>query len=328
MTSRLRVAVVGGGMSGIACAHRLHASRCDVVVLDRGHRLGGRMATRTMRGTGLPYDGRVVDVGASYLLASNERFADLVSGWAARGLVVPWTDSFHIADADGLAGTTPGPVRYAAPGGLRGLVEDLAADLPLVIAPRFVEDVVRTDDGVLVDGERFDVAVLAMPGPQATDLLAENDPAVEQLAWQQWSPALTLVAAYDERCWQEFDGIFVNDSPVLLFVADDGRRRGDDAPVLVAHAQAEFAARHLDDPARGLGALVSAVAELTGATAAPAWTEVRRWSLARVVEPALRTHWFDGTVGLCGDAWSDVSRVEAAYLSGVALADAVIASRR
>lgn len=325
---RPRVAVVGGGMSGIACASRLHAAGVEVVVLDRGHRLGGRMATRTLRGTGLPYDGRVVDVGASYLTASSESFGDLVSAWAARGLVVPWTDRFHVAGPSGLDLTGTGPVRYAAPLGLRGLVEDLAADLPVVIAPRAVEEVQRDGDGVLVDGEGFDVVVLALPGPQAADLLGDGDPALEQLAWQEWSPALTLVAAYEERCWGELDGVFVNDSPVLLFVADDGRRRGDAAPVLVAHAQAELAAAHLDDPSRATPVLVEALTELVGATEQPAWTEVRRWSLARVVDPAQRTHWFDGVVGLCGDAWSDVSRVEAAYLSGTALADAVLAARR
>ncbi len=325
MTGRPRVAVVGGGMSGIACAERLHAAGVEVVVIDRGHRLGGRMASRTMRGTGPPYDGRVVDVGASYLTASSEAFGELVSAWAARDLVVPWTDRFHVSDRDGLDGSVPGPVRYAAPGGLRGLVEDLAADLPVVIAPRSVEDVVRDGGGVLVDGEHYDVVVLAMPGPQAADLLADDDPALEQLSWQEWSPALTLTAAYHERCWDEFDGVFVNDSPVLLFVADDGRRRGDGAPVLVAHAQAELAAAHLDDPSRATEELVAALTGVVGATAQPVWTEVRRWSLARVVEPGLRTHWFDGTVGLCGDAWSDVSRVEAAYLSGRALADAILA---
>lgn len=328
MTARARVAVIGGGMSGTACASRLHRAGIQVVLIDRGHRLGGRMATRTMRGTGMPYDGRVVDVGASYLTASSGSFGELVSSWAARGLVVPWTDRFDVAERDGLDPSSPGPVRYAAPAGLRGLVEDLAADLPVVIAPRAVEEVSRAGDGVVVDGEPFDVVVLAMPGPQAADLLADDDPAVEQVAWQDWSSALTLVAAYEQRCWAEFDGIFVNDSPDLLFVADDGRRRGDDAPVLVAHAAAELAAAHLDEPSRATGVLVDALTALVGASARPAWTDVRRWSLARVVEPGLRTHWFDGTVGLCGDAWSDVSRVEAAYLSGTALADAVLAARR
>ena len=38
-------------MSGIACAERLQSAGVEVVVIDRGHRLGGRMATRTMRGT-------------------------------------------------------------------------------------------------------------------------------------------------------------------------------------------------------------------------------------------------------------------------------------
>jgi predicted NAD/FAD-dependent oxidoreductase len=311
-------------MSGVACASHLYSAGADVVLLDRGHRLGGRMATRTMRGTGLPYDGRVVDVGASYLTFTTDGFADRVSDWAARGLAVPWTDQFHISGPDGLVESSPGIVRYAAPLGMRSLVEDLAADLPVVIGPREVGGIIRDGDGVLVDGERFDVVVLAMPGPQALDLLAADDPAASAVAAQVWIPALTLVAAYTERSWDQFDAAFVNDSDELVFVADDGRRRGDLAPVLVAHAAQPLAERHLDEPLRALPELVAALTRVTGAGAEPAWSDVRRWSLARVAEPAALTHWYDGTVGLCGDAWSEVSRVEAAYLSGIALADAIV----
>jgi predicted NAD/FAD-dependent oxidoreductase len=336
----LRAAVVGGGMSGVACASHLHAAGADVVLLDRGHRLGGRMATRTMRGTGLPYDGRVVDVGASYLTFITDGFGDRVGDWVARGLAVEWTDRFHIAGADGLVESSPGIVRYSAPLGMRSLVEDLAADLPVVIGPHEVDgivrvgggvrdgDKVRDGGGVLVDGERFDVVVLAMPGPQALDLLAAGDPAAAAVGAQVWIPALTLVAAYTERCWDQFDAVFVNDSDELVFIADDGRRRGDLAPVLVAHAAQPLAERYLDQPLEALPELIAALARVTGAGSDPAWSDVRRWSLARVAEPAARTHWYDGSVGLCGDAWSDVSRVEAAYVSGVALADAILAARR
>lgn len=321
----MRVAVVGGGMSGIACAARLYEHGADVVVHDRGHRLGGRMATMTMRGTGLPYDGRAVDVGAAYLTVSDAAFADQVSSWSARGLVAPWTDTFHLADEEGLAGTTTGPVRYAAPHGLRSLVEDLAGDLPRIVAPHEVESVDRTDRGVEVDGVPFDAAVLALPGPQALDLLGDDDPATEALEQQEWLPTLTLVAAYAERCWDDLDAVFAHPASDLVLVADDGRRRGDGAPVLVAHSGHELAARHLDDPQAARDLLVDAVARTVGTTEAPQWTHVRRWSLAKVANPTGRTHWYDGRLGLCGDAWSEVSRVEAAYVSGRALADALLA---
>ena len=62
-----------------------------------------------------------------------------------------------------------------------------------------------------------------------------------------FDPALALTATYAERPW-DLDGAFTNDDDVLDWVADDGRRRGDGAPVLVAHSTAAYAVRHLADP--------------------------------------------------------------------------------
>ena len=59
--------VVGGGVSGIACARALADSGRPVVVRDRGYRLGGRMAVKTM-------GDRPVDVGASYFTVSVPAF--------------------------------------------------------------------------------------------------------------------------------------------------------------------------------------------------------------------------------------------------------------
>ena len=323
--STRRVAVVGAGISGVAAALALRSHGIDVTVLDRGHRIGGRMATRTLRGTGLPYDGRVVDIGAAYLTASEPAFRAVVGSWSARGLVREWTDTFHVSSPEGPQGVGTGPMRYAAPTGLRSLVEDLAADLPVVINPREVESVDRVPEGAEVDGERYDAVVLAMPGPQAVDLLAADDPAAAVLGAQRWDPVLTVVAAYDERCWHEFDAMFVNDSAVLAFVADDGRRRGDDAPVLVAHSGAVLAAGHLDDPASASGALLEALEHAVGATAKPSWFDVRRWSLAKPRRQEQAPFSFDGVVGLCGDVWGDGPRVEAAWRSGHELGGVVAA---
>ena len=115
------VVVVGAGIAGLACARALTASGRSVRVLDRGRRPGGRMSSRTLHG-------RAGDLGASYLTTAHDggTFAAVVDDWVARGLARPWTDTFAVAGPDGLRSTTTGPVRYAAPAGLRSLVEDLA----------------------------------------------------------------------------------------------------------------------------------------------------------------------------------------------------------
>ena len=311
-----RVGVVGAGISGIACASALHQAGVDVVVLDRGHRVGGRMASRRIRGSALPYEGRVVDVGASYFTASDPRFITVVQDWISRGLVRPWTDEFAVLDPGSDPVSKLGPLRYASPTGLRSLVEDLAADLPNVLFPQEVSSVVRTSFGALIDDIYVDVAVLAMPDAQLRDLLSEDDQVLAALQTTPWDPVLALVAAYAERSWGDLDGAFINHSAVLSFLADDGRRRGDDAPVLVAHSGSVLAARYLDDPARAIPPMLAELRKVMGLSVDPDWVEIRRWSLARPRASHVGPFYFDGFVGICGDAWGPVSRVETAWLSG------------
>jgi renalase len=303
--------VIGAGIAGVACARALVADGYPVSVYDRGHRLGGRMAVRTT-------DGRPVDHGASYFTAHDQPFVEVVQGWVRRGLARPWTDTFHTATPDqGLQGTTTGPTRYAATAGLRSLVEDLATGLDITY-PREVADVGR---GPLVDGEKAAAVVLAMPDPQALDLLSD-DLTVERavLTSGVWEPVLVLTARWPARVWPLLDAVFVNESPVLTFVADDGARRGDHAPVLVVHADPVFSAGHLDDPAAAAPAMLAELASALGVTSAPDWVEVKRWGMAR---PAIGReqpfHLGQEMVGLAGDGWHGRPRIEGAYLSGRAL---------
>ncbi len=303
------VVVVGAGIAGVACARELAAAGVPVRVLDRGRAIGGRMASRRL-------DGRVVDTGASYLTAAEPEFLGLVSGWRERRLVRQWTDTFHTAEPGGLTGARSGPLRWATPHGLRSLVEDLAVDLD-VEHPVEVEALTLAGSTVLVDGVPTSGVVLAMPGPQALDLLPDTALTERAASDREWEPVLALAMGWEERCWPDLDGIFVNHSPVLAWVADDGRRRADAAPVLVAHSTAAFAAGHLDDPEAAIPVMVKALVDVLGLEDQPVWTSMHRWSLARPSrgrdEPF---HLGELGIGLCGDGWHGRPRVEAAWLSG------------
>ena len=308
--------VVGGGVSGIACARAIADAGHPVVVRDRGHRLGGRMAVKTV-------DGRPVDVGASYFTASVPVFQRLVDGWVDVELARPWTNTFHVGEPGRLVGTRTGPMRYATPLGLRSIVEDLAHG----IAVAEHDEVGEVEAGPTADGVEYAGVALAMPGPQALDVLSESLAAERGASGGVWEPCVALVVTYDARAWPEVDGVFVNDSTVLTFIADDGRRRGDDAPVLVAHAHPLLSAAHLDNPAALLRPMLEELAGVLGISAEPRSAFVKRWSLAKSMNPhAEHYFWSDGRVGLCGDGWHGPSRIESAYLSGRALGRAMAAS--
>ena len=258
---------------------------------------------------------------------------------SARGLVREWTDTFHLSDGEGLVGTKVGPVRFAGTGGLRSLVEDLAAGLQ-VDHPREVAEVQPlpgegpgTPAGVLVDGDRYDAVVLAMPDPQAYDLLPED--VARRLLDEppsDWRPVIAVYAAWTKRDWPELDGVFVDGSPVVDWVADDGRRRGDDAPVLVVHTTPVFAASRLDDPASAVPHVLAELDRVLGVELEePEWARAHRWSLASPSRQRPAPQFAlseDGTVGVCGDAWGERPRIEAAWLSGDRLGGALAGAVR
>lgn len=314
--------VVGGGISGVACAVALAAAGVPVRVLERGRRLSGRMSSRTLRGSGTAFDGRVVDIGASYFTTSDPGFVDVIDRLEARGVVRAWTTSFHVAGPTGLEGVATGPMRYSAPAGLRSVVEALASDAPQldVALGHEVGTVAISGAGVTVDGVEADAVAVCMPAPQAARISSDVPPAAAT-----WEPVIAVTCVYDRRRWPELDGVFVNDDPVLTWIADDGRRRGDGAPVLVAHVNPVLAARHLDDPGAVVPLAVATINRVLGIDAYPDWVESHRWTYAKPLAASDEPFWLHGSslLGQAGDAWSAGPRVEAAWLSGHRLGSAL-----
>jgi renalase len=218
--------------------------------------------------------------------------------------------------------TTTGPVRYGTAGGLRGLVTDLATGLD--VRQEVTVEAVAVDDGgrPSVDGEPADAVVLAAPDPQAQRLLAPGRAPALALTPGDWQPTLAIALGWSQREWPaDLHGVFVHDSPVLDWLADDGDRRGDGAPVLVAHTTPGLAARYLDEPERATAEVVVAVRTLLGTGAEPEWTHVHRWSFAKPAHPREDPFALTGRVGVCGDGWSAPARVESAWRSGTALGE-------
>ncbi len=322
------VIVVGGGISGVACAQIVAKAGLDVVLLERGRSLGGRMAIAMT-------EGRPVDTGASYFTVSDDVFASVVDTWAERGLAHQWTDTFEVFEDGQPMEPKTGSDRWAAALGLRLLVEDLARGL--AVERHTVQAVTLTGEGhsVQVDGRGASAVALAMPDPQARRLLDPKSPTVATLD-DPFVPVLALSAGWDTRCWGPldrggaaaasiFEGAFVNGDDDVAWIADDGQRRGDGAAVLVAHSTPTLASAYLNSPQEATSRMLKAVTTLLGISEQPRWTDMHRWSFARPTGGHRATyHLGEDNIGVCGDAWSQRPRVEAAYLSGVALGAAIV----
>ncbi|MEV4508384.1 FAD-dependent oxidoreductase [Dactylosporangium sp. NPDC049525] len=291
--------VIGAGVAGLACAGALHDAGVPVRVLERSAAPGGRLGGDVL-------DGRPVDLGAAYFTVSDPGFEAVVSRWQDAGLVHPWVGDFQVYGESPHPAGAGAPVRWAASGGLASLAVELAEGLDVTCG-------VAVKDLTVLDG----TVVLAMPAPQAASVFPA---AADLAAAQDWQPSLAVALRYRRRCWKPLTGAFVNDHPVLTTLCDDGSRRGDGAPVLVAHTTPRFA---IESAAADVEA---AVRELLDLPEAAVTVAARRWPAARPTQPSDSTFAQVEGVYLAGDGFGR-PRVEAAWLSGRAVAAAIVGNQ-
>ena len=203
-------------------------------------------------------------------------------------------------------------MRWGATHGLRSLVEDLAKELS--VERREVTDLAELDAATVV---------LAMPDPQARRLVGDH-PVAERAG-----PGVGAGARARRPLARLGRGTSTAPSSTTTatsaWIADDGRRRGDDAPVLVAHSTPALAARHLDDPGGAAPAMVEAVRRSLG-VGEPDEVHVHRWTFARPTGEREASYALvdgDPLVGVCGDGWGPRPKVETAWVSGTSLGQAL-----
>jgi predicted NAD/FAD-dependent oxidoreductase len=82
-----RVAIIGAGLAGLACATRLGEDGVAVSLFDKARGPGGRMSVRRIE---TPSGEAPFDHGAQYFTVRGASFRDQVTRWAADGVAAPW----------------------------------------------------------------------------------------------------------------------------------------------------------------------------------------------------------------------------------------------
>ncbi|CAN5311229.1 NAD(P)-binding protein [soil metagenome] len=320
-----RVAVVGAGVSGLICARNLVDHGFRVTVFDKSRGTGGRAATRRV-------DPELsFDHGAQYFTARDPLFARYVTAWQAQGVVAEWGGRVVKLQGGSVTDTIPQP-RYVGVPGMSALGTHLAAELAVRRETRITR-VTPTDGKWNLSNESgievgpFEFLIMAVPAPQAVELLAPHPFAVEAAAVPM-TPCWAVAVAYESRYEVPWDGAFVHDSS-LSWVARNsskpGRPVGPDCWVL--HAGPEWSAVHRGDAPEAVGPdLLDALHAATGlALPVPIHLSTHRWRYCQGADPQVRTVLFDPLAGLvvCGD-WLTGGRVEGAFSSGAAAAGCIL----
>jgi predicted NAD/FAD-dependent oxidoreductase len=308
----MRVAVVGAGLAGLACAGALQAGGHAVVVFEKSRGVGGRMATRRVR----VESGEIgFDHGAQYFTARDPGFGAVVAGWKAAGLAASWP----AAGSDAWVGmpTMNAPVRLLAEG------------LEVRRSLR-VDALERRTDGWHLGGDGFeagpyDAVVVGLPAEQAAVLLRPVSQALSRRAADTPSdPCWTVMASFPARVPIAAD--VVRNAGAIVWAARDSAKPGRGGPERwVLQANPEWSREHLEDAPEGVEA---ALPMLLGAALGvdvpkPQTVAAHRWRYARSGREG-SGHLWDAAAGLgvCGD-WLLGARVESAWLSGTGLAAAI-----
>lgn len=319
-----RIAVIGAGMAGLACAQVCVAAGLAVRVYDKGRRPGGRLATRRAGGAAF-------DHGAQYATAPGPAFARFIAAAADTGHAAIWPLE---------GGSHP---RWVGLPGMSGLAQAMVdSGVGEILTGRHVAWLQRdgafwrlrhhpaqdtapglvTAEGGVVDGP-FDAIVLAIPSIQAEGLLRGiGHPLAAVIAPVVVAPCWTLMLTFDQPQPGQ-DAATLTEGP-LAWIARNASRPGR-APrpdAWVAHASPSWSRTHLERSAElVLPELRAAFAASTGIDAAPAYAAVHRWRYAQTETPLGRLCLWDpaSSLAVCGD-WCLGARVEAAFDSGQAAA--------
>ena len=342
-----RIAVVGAGIAGLACARTLQRAGHAVQVFEAASAPGGRLATQAS-----PHGD--FDSGAQYFTVRDARFALALQSTAA-DVARPWSaNAVRVLDEHGrvveaalparephwvaVPGMRALPLRWAEPLGAAGAlqldtrVERIARD---ALAPaRWQLHTQGAGDTPRVHAG-FDAVVLATPPSPLREMLSKSQQLAdlaERLSAVDVAPCWTLMLAFPNAAQPGLHSLGPQWNAArsthhrVAWLARESSKPGR-GPVerWTVQASPAWSREHENDDAARAGAkLLKAFAEITGIRATPACAETRLWRQAQTLVPLGQPLVWDAAlgIGLCGD-WCIGHRVEDAFVSGLELALAV-----
>jgi predicted NAD/FAD-dependent oxidoreductase len=314
--------VVGAGMAGLTAAHLL-SGVAEVVVLDKGRGVGGRLATRRVGEA-------TFDHGAQFITTHTDEFAATITQLVGSGVVAPWfrgrIGPNGVVDPDG-------HTRFRGAVSMNAIAKALAVGLDVRTAS-LVSSLVHDGKSwavVFADGTELkaDGIVVTSPVPQTLALLESggvvltpND--ADALAAITYDPCIALMAVLDGPSGLNEAGAVDPASGPIDWMADNFLKGISAVPAVTIHATPEFSRAQWDASDEAITASLLDAAQLESSVI-PGSIQIQRWRYARpsIEHPERFLRLSDMPPFVCaGDAFGG-AKVEGAALSGAAAAQEI-----
>lgn len=323
------VAIIGAGISGLACARRLMDAGVNVAVFEKSRGVGGRMSTRRT-----PEQERF-DHGAQYFTARDEKFNEVVNTWLQADVVAPWNGHFVKLSNGEINEEDRATTRYVGVPSMSSVCRHMATGLPISINTKVLPPErrgsrwhLRCQDGI--DRGEFDCVISSAPASQTVELLRATPELQQQAGRVTMRGCWSVMLSFDRTLELGFQAAFIEKSP-LAWIACNSSKPGRDSgrETWVLHASPDWTEDHMENlPEHILHELTSAFFEAIGREQIePYFSTCHRWRYAIPAPPLEVPCLFESKLrlGACGD-WCGGPRVEGAFLSGIAMADCILSS--
>lgn len=319
-----KIAIIGAGIAGLSLARNI-AAQADVTIFEKSRGLGGRMATRRRPDASF-------DHGAQYFTIRDPRFHAALEAALERGVIETWDAALMEVDANGVMQRVDDRApRFVGVPGMTALARCLADGLAVLcsLPVQSVEGepgawTLMTETGPFGP---FDWVISSAPAPQTETLLPFGPRERQALAKVQMNGCFTLMIRLPETAVIPFAACRVHHPVIGWIAANNSKPDRDPAPALVVHADNGWSDRHLEAPPEAVRDLMLEACESLFPMIA--WSDalsidLHRWRYANVARPLGQAFLLDAErqIAACGD-WCLGNRVEAAFLSGAALAEAL-----
>jgi predicted NAD/FAD-dependent oxidoreductase len=318
-----RVAVIGAGVAGLACARVLRRAGCYVEVFEQDRIIGGRMATTRV---GL----HSYDHGAQYVTARGQQFQKYISELVDTGYAARWTPKTNTGE-----GASTMHAWYVGTPGMSSILRPLAESVRIHTSRR-VHTLHRAEKGwqLWFEDETsagpFHAVAIAVPAREALLLLGRMETLAEPINRVRMSPCWSVMVRLEDRVMPEQD-VFSDMSEIIRWVSRSngkpGRNvRGDQ---IIIHASPSWSRETEDaDPeavAEDLWAEVSHALSLPPTR--PSTISAHLWRNGLVETSLGETFLYssDYKVGVCGD-WCLGRLGEHAFESGARLGKVIMDS--
>ncbi|MEN2494960.1 MAG: Renalase [Hyphomicrobiaceae bacterium hypho_1] len=311
-----KIAIIGAGMSGMACASHLAEAGVNVSVFDKGYNLGGRLATRIQ-------DGFTFNHGAPGFAAEGSAFKS-------------FTDKLKLLGALDNIGPPDAPL-VGLPY-MNCLLKPLTCNIDVhrsveigCINKNYEGWGLKSTKGQVYG--TFNAVMICIPAAQAQKLITSfKSDWIPRLKSVAYDPCLTMMIAFEGKQPNSKYASHENHPLIWRQIRQSNNGEDNDIPSRwVVHASLDWSSRYLEcDVTKISNDFAREFLHLHNIEYKnPLFLQSHRWRYARVSNPLGRPSLFDDKLGLglAGD-WCLGPTVENAFDSGIDAANQILLSIR